>query len=235
MVMAAIKVPRLGLGRPRTRPEVVRADKVYSSRAIRQHLCARKIRRTIPEPPAGRIAARQRRGSRGGRPPSFDAADYRAPLSRRVRHRPAQRPSRHRHPLRQARRPLRGHRPHGGCQRLAHDPLRHGRRDRQGKELQGRTGWHGEGLQGAGASRTGLAGQSRQERGGRGGDAQGFRELGRGLAIPMGTEMRWKTLTLPESPKANVPGRLRSNGCSEGRVAFWYRPTVAVLGRATST
>jgi transposase len=76
-VMAAIKVPRLGPGRPRTRPEIVRADKAYSSRAIRQHLRARKIRCTIPEP-ADRVAARQRRGSRGGRPPSFDAADYRA-------------------------------------------------------------------------------------------------------------------------------------------------------------
>ncbi|NUP24870.1 MAG: IS5 family transposase [Streptomyces sp.] len=76
-VMAAIKVPRLGPGRPRIRPEVVRADKAYSSRAIRQHLRSRKIRCTIPEP-ADRIAARQRRGSRGGRPPSFDAADYRA-------------------------------------------------------------------------------------------------------------------------------------------------------------
>lgn len=75
--MTAIKVPRLGPGRPRTRPEIIRADKAYASRAIRQHLRARKIRRTIPEP-ADRIAARQRRGSRGGRPPSFDAADYRA-------------------------------------------------------------------------------------------------------------------------------------------------------------
>ncbi|MGW2152562.1 transposase [Nonomuraea sp. NPDC001699] len=56
---------------------MVRADKAYSSRAIRQQLRARKIRCSIPEP-ADRIAARQRRGSRGGRPPSFDAADYRA-------------------------------------------------------------------------------------------------------------------------------------------------------------
>ncbi|MGW4968168.1 IS5 family transposase [Nonomuraea sp. NPDC004186] len=76
-VMAAIRVPRLGSGRPRTRPELIRADKVYSSRAIRAHLRSRRIRCTIPEP-ADRVAARQRRGSRGGRPPSFDPADYRA-------------------------------------------------------------------------------------------------------------------------------------------------------------
>jgi transposase len=70
-------VPRLGSGRPRTRPEIVRADKAYSSRAIRSHLRSRGIRCTIPEP-ADRVAARRRRGSRGGRPPAFDSVDYRA-------------------------------------------------------------------------------------------------------------------------------------------------------------
>jgi transposase len=76
-VMAGIYVPRSGPGRPRTRPEVVRADKAYSSRAIRAHLRRRGIRCTIPEP-ADRIAARLRRGNRGGRPFTFDAHDYRA-------------------------------------------------------------------------------------------------------------------------------------------------------------
>ncbi|WP_460716645.1 transposase [Microbispora hainanensis] len=76
-IMAGIYVPRLGPGRPRARPEVVRADKAYSSRAIRAHLRSRGIRCTIPEP-ADRIAARLRRGSRGGRPYTFDARDYRA-------------------------------------------------------------------------------------------------------------------------------------------------------------
>ncbi|MGW0479407.1 IS5 family transposase, partial [Nonomuraea sp. NPDC003214] len=75
-VMDAIRVPRLGPGRPRIRPEVVRADKAYSSRAIRAHLRSRGIRCTIPEP-ADRVAARRRRGSRGGRPPAFDSTDYR--------------------------------------------------------------------------------------------------------------------------------------------------------------
>ena len=76
-VMAGIWVPRLGRGRSRTRPRVVRADKAYSSRAIRAHLRARGIGCTIPEP-ADRIAGRLRRGSRGGRPPAFDPIDYRA-------------------------------------------------------------------------------------------------------------------------------------------------------------
>ncbi|OUC93403.1 hypothetical protein CA984_26470 [Streptosporangium minutum] len=42
-VLAATTVPRSGPGRPRTRPEVVRADKAYSSRAIRTHLRPRSI------------------------------------------------------------------------------------------------------------------------------------------------------------------------------------------------
>ncbi|WP_157255261.1 IS5 family transposase [Nonomuraea typhae] len=75
MVMAAIRVPRPGRGRPRTRPRRVRADKAYSSRAIRAHLRTRKIACTIPEP-ADQIAHRRRRGSRGGRPPAFDPVDY---------------------------------------------------------------------------------------------------------------------------------------------------------------
>ena len=37
-VMAGIKVARPGRGRARTRPDRVRADKAYSSRAIRAHL-----------------------------------------------------------------------------------------------------------------------------------------------------------------------------------------------------
>ncbi|WP_435866429.1 IS5 family transposase [Streptosporangium sandarakinum] len=75
-VMAAIRVPRMGPGRPRTRPRLVRADKAYSSRAIRAHLRRRGIRATIPEP-ADRVQGRLRRGSRGGRPPAFDRVDYR--------------------------------------------------------------------------------------------------------------------------------------------------------------
>lgn len=68
-------MPRLGPGRPRTRPDKVRADKAYGSRANRAYLRKRGIRCTIPEK-RDQIANRKKRGSRGGRPPQFDAADY---------------------------------------------------------------------------------------------------------------------------------------------------------------
>ncbi|MGW3366608.1 IS5 family transposase [Streptosporangium canum] len=73
-VMARLRVPRRR-GRPRTRPEVVLADKAYSSRAIREHLRRRGIRAVIPVP-ADQRGHRLRRGSRGGRPPSFDREAY---------------------------------------------------------------------------------------------------------------------------------------------------------------
>ncbi|MFI0485463.1 IS5 family transposase [Actinomadura sp. 9N215] len=76
VVMAGIRVARTGGGHPRTRPERVRADKAYSSRAIRAHLRRRGIAATIPEP-ADQAGHRQRRGTRGGRPPGFDPVDYR--------------------------------------------------------------------------------------------------------------------------------------------------------------
>jgi transposase len=53
------------------------ADKAYDSRAIRLGLRWRRIRRVIPER-ADQIAERQRRGSAGGRPPLFDAKQYKA-------------------------------------------------------------------------------------------------------------------------------------------------------------
>lgn len=63
------------VGRPRSRPERVRGDKAYSSRAIRAHLRGRGITAVIPEP-SDQQGHRKRRGARGGRPPAFDAADY---------------------------------------------------------------------------------------------------------------------------------------------------------------
>lgn len=75
-VMAGIRVARLGPGRPRTKPDQVRADKAYSSRALRAHLRRRGIACTIPVP-ADQAEHRLRRGGRGGRPPSFDPRDYR--------------------------------------------------------------------------------------------------------------------------------------------------------------
>jgi transposase len=74
-LMTQLRVSR-ATGRPRTTPDAVRADKAYSSRAIREHLRGRGIRAVIPEP-ADQAGHRKRRGSRGGRPPTFDAGDYR--------------------------------------------------------------------------------------------------------------------------------------------------------------
>ncbi|WP_369268658.1 IS5 family transposase [Streptomyces sp. R11] len=74
-VLEAIRVPRLGLGRPRKRPDRVRADKAYDSRSNRAYLRRRGIKATIPVP-TDRVRNRLKRGSRGGRPPKFDKDDY---------------------------------------------------------------------------------------------------------------------------------------------------------------
>jgi transposase len=73
--MARIRIRRRGPGRPRTRPGRVLGDKAYSSRAIRGYLRKRRIKATIPEP-ADQKNNRQRRGSKGGRPPAFDPETY---------------------------------------------------------------------------------------------------------------------------------------------------------------
>ena len=75
-VMQHLQIRRAGGGRARTRPDRDRGDKAYSSRAIRGHLRDRGIAAVIPEP-VDQAGHRKRRGSRGGRPPAFDAADYR--------------------------------------------------------------------------------------------------------------------------------------------------------------
>jgi transposase len=74
--MDAIRVPRTGRGRPRTRPDHVIADKGYSSRKIRAYLRRRGIAHTIPER-ADQSTNRHRRGSHGGRPPGFNRITYR--------------------------------------------------------------------------------------------------------------------------------------------------------------
>jgi len=74
-LLTQLRVSR-AVGRPRTTPLAVRADKAYSSRAIRAHLRSRGIKAVIPEP-ADQSGHRKRRGPRGGRPPVFDANDYR--------------------------------------------------------------------------------------------------------------------------------------------------------------
>jgi transposase len=75
-VLADIHVPRLGPGRPRTRPDSVIADKAYSAGTYRRELRARGIKTVIPEK-SDEAAARQRRGSRGGRPRTYDKTAYR--------------------------------------------------------------------------------------------------------------------------------------------------------------
>lgn len=74
--MGHLRVERLAGGRARSRPDAVRGDKAYSSRAIRAHLRRRGITAVIPEPDDQK-RHRQKRGSAGGRPPVFDAVDYR--------------------------------------------------------------------------------------------------------------------------------------------------------------
>ncbi|GGZ97966.1 hypothetical protein GCM10010344_77390 [Streptomyces bluensis] len=63
-------------GRPRTRPDRVRADKAYASRKNRAYLRGRGIRCTIPDK-ADHVRNRHKLGSHGGRPPKFDKTDYR--------------------------------------------------------------------------------------------------------------------------------------------------------------
>jgi transposase len=75
-VLAAISVARSGPGRPRTRPDRVVADKAYSSRGNRRLLRRRGIVAVIPEP-SDQVGHRKRRGSRGGRPVSYDPEAYR--------------------------------------------------------------------------------------------------------------------------------------------------------------
>ncbi|WP_428963056.1 IS5 family transposase [Micromonospora fluostatini] len=74
-VLAAIRVPRLGVGRPRTRPDRVLADKAYTSKANRAYLRRRGIAATIPSK-ADQDAHRRAKGSKGGRPPAFDPVIY---------------------------------------------------------------------------------------------------------------------------------------------------------------
>jgi transposase len=76
VVLDGIRVPRLGGGRPRTRPDRVLADKAYTSRANRRYLRRRGIKATIPSK-ADQDANRRKLGSKGGRPPAFDPERYR--------------------------------------------------------------------------------------------------------------------------------------------------------------
>ena len=74
-LLDAVRVPRRGPGRPRTRPTRVLADKACSSRANRDLLRARGITAVIAQP-SDQAAHRKRRGRAGGRPPAFDVDAY---------------------------------------------------------------------------------------------------------------------------------------------------------------
>ena len=74
-VLDTIRVRDGRPGRPRTRPDRVLADKAYTSAANRRYLTDRGIKVTIPER-QDQKAGRTRRGSRGGRPRTFDAVAY---------------------------------------------------------------------------------------------------------------------------------------------------------------
>lgn len=75
-VLDEIRVPRIGPGRPRTRPDAVVADKAYSSGVTRRMLAARGIKTVIPQK-SNEKNARKNKGSGGGRPPSLDEEAYR--------------------------------------------------------------------------------------------------------------------------------------------------------------
>lgn len=75
-VLRRIKVTRLGVGRPRTCPDLVLADKAYTSRGNRAYLRKRGIKACIPSK-TDQDAHRKAKGSRGGRPPKFDRDLYR--------------------------------------------------------------------------------------------------------------------------------------------------------------
>jgi transposase len=72
-VLDAIRVPRIGGGRPRKRPDRLLADRGYGKGLYRRELRARSIPHTIPEECSDH---RQRRAERPGRPLGFDADLY---------------------------------------------------------------------------------------------------------------------------------------------------------------
>ncbi|NKY32879.1 IS5 family transposase [Nocardia speluncae] len=74
-VLGEIRVPRLGVGGTRSRPDRVLADKAYSLAANRAYLRRRGIKATIPIK-ADQAANRAARGHAGGRPPAFERGLY---------------------------------------------------------------------------------------------------------------------------------------------------------------
>lgn len=74
-LMNQLAIGRRGKGRPRTRPGAALGDKAYSSAANRTYLRKRGIKAVIAVK-EDQKNHRRSRGSRGGRPPAFDAGHY---------------------------------------------------------------------------------------------------------------------------------------------------------------
>ena len=74
-LMNQLAIGRRGKGRPRTRPAAALGDKAYSSAANRACLRKRGIKAVIAVK-EDQKNHRRMRGSRGGRPPGFDAGQY---------------------------------------------------------------------------------------------------------------------------------------------------------------
>lgn len=74
-VLERVRVSRRAVGRARTRPDRVLADKAYASHANRAYLRRRQIKSTIPIK-VDQVAHRRKRGRRGGREYAFEATRY---------------------------------------------------------------------------------------------------------------------------------------------------------------
>jgi transposase len=74
-LMDQLAIRRRGKGRPRTRSAAALGDKAYSSAANRAYLRKRGIKAVIPVK-EDQKKHRRGRGSHGGRPPAFDAGQY---------------------------------------------------------------------------------------------------------------------------------------------------------------
>ncbi|MEW1914621.1 transposase, partial [Kitasatospora sp. NPDC085895] len=66
-VLEKVRVPRIGPGRPRVRPDRVRADRAYASRKNRTYLRRRGIRCTTPTRPTRRATAQSSAPAAAGR------------------------------------------------------------------------------------------------------------------------------------------------------------------------
>jgi len=74
-VLEKIRVPRRRGGPARSRPDAVAADMAYGSRANRTYLRKHGVKAVIPEK-ADQAANRKKKGSKGGRPITYDKDLY---------------------------------------------------------------------------------------------------------------------------------------------------------------